>query len=904
MTWRRLPWKVCCEGGRFCIHLLDTLLILLACGLTLIIAFLHLAGTVPLPPGLADVLRERFENEGIHVEWDQARIDPWGRLLMDGLRVKEAREQLRVFSATHAWLDLDLFPHLLLGDVELERLSLTGASLFMPPEFDGGSPEDPATLSIHHATLSFLRGGIQLDGVHLAAGKVQVFLEGLAPAPGEDPSADRLSLAEAWRNSAEDLASLLEQLHSLPATVVDLHSAITEEERWTLDANVSMPTLRQGDIELRELLIQLRELDLSGRAIHRPVNAHVRELTLQRAESEPWKLHNLRLFARGAPTEGLFRWRMPEALWSYGEAELDGLRIPSLSSQLELRPLPSSLSGSARASSPDFSLRVAGTQGIETAATDLQFSFIGDPETILGASLLLDGQIGRETNFSPLTRLEAQLTRSAEDAPFSAAFEAQLFGLRVREARFDEVRLTAEADPDFLRVGPIRVHDPGGEWADGFYIHRFSDHSYRIAAEGAVAARRLDSLLPSFYRRLWDLIDPGIHPVAADVDVRARWGDTDAANAWVSVDGRELAYSGVPVDHAHVRLRQAAGFVELLRLEAISPEGSAMGSVALTFPPEALPEIPPLRRIQLTTELPLHALSQAFGEAFSALDRELDFTEPPRITIDGDILAFRDRPAERQLAVSVLTRQPFSLRGANFDELEAQLHFSGDEIRVDPIHATAGSGSWRASVHLQETAAAETAVGIVASGRNLPYGHFLEVLNAASNREQSGFLAEGPPPSGRVDMEVQLGYTGDPLSTLSGQGHFSVLDAQLGRLYLLGGLSRSLSSIGINLAAFKLDKVESHAEFSPGRLSLPDLAISGPSIRIEMPGSIAMPSTELDLSAKVFFLETEEATLRSLLSPILHPLGHVFELAVTGPLEDPSWSMVNNPFNFFRSRSE
>ncbi len=898
MRWRRLSWKACCGGGRFCLHLGNLFLTAILLLQIAIILSVHFVGTVPVPALISRLLHDQFARSGITVTWEQARYDLRGTLTFQGLQLNEAESEHLILTAANLRTDLYLVPGFFRDRFPVERVVASNVALHFPPELssDGG---ETASIHIVRAQVAGDRGRRIWTDLHLRSGEAHFLLEGALPLPDEEPGAKAGNSAERWRELARTIRPVLTSVHRLPPLTANVTSAISDEGHWTIEGSLTLAEATVADTRIEEAILSFRGLDVRNRSFHRPSITRIRSIERPQGENR-YRLHDLRVFSRGAPVESVLKWRLPEGLWIYGRPEIADLPFTSASGIFRIGPDGKSLPAAVRLSSDSATVHARPHLDFSDRSGTIDLTLRGNPTPLLKSNLLADGRVGAEADFSAQTRFDARI--HLETGGQFASFEASLQALQVgvRDAHFDDLRLSANFQSGWLRVGPIRVHDPDEQWAEGYYLHDFTDHTYRIIAEGAVRARRLDSLLPSFYRNLWETIDPGKDLATADVDVRARWGENSAANAIVTARGTDLAYSGVPVERAHVQLWQASGFVDLMRLQASAPSGTLDGSIALTFPSSSTPDAPRLRRLDLESELPLDVLAEIFGDAISVVQEQVEFSTPPRLSYLGDLIVHEDGNTDRKLLVTARTDAPWTLRGVPFDRLSATLQFDRDEIWVNPLVANAGDGFWQASAQIVPGEDSVPQISFQTIARDLPYPHFLNILRAVGNLDRE--TESGTPPTGKVNLDLQLQYAGDPASTVTGGGNLEIDDADLGRLYLLGGLSRFFSGIGLNLAAFELNQVDSTIELNPGKIHLPDLAISGPSIRIESPGSLALPSTALDFRVKVFFLETEEQTLRSLLSPFLHPFGHVFELGVKGNLSEPEWNLVNSPFNFLRPR--
>jgi hypothetical protein len=908
MAWRRISWQVCKGGARACHSLVNTLLAGLALLGAAIIASIHLIGTVPLPGLIVDLLEREFAREGLVVDWEGAWFDLTGRILVEGLACHEAASGHPILRAEAVQLDLDLSGILLGSLLSIEQLQLRDAALYLPPELaiDAG-----AAASLHLDEFrARLRGGVvHLGKVLLRTGEITLETEGpvplsLAAEPAGDVSARAV---DQWRSLGRRLGPVLAPLQALPPLDGRLQFRLDAGESWLASARLRLDALELAGARVREVLVEVPEVSLAGRALDLPMTFSAGAVVLPGDPSTA--LENVTGWIRGAPLLHPAGWRVPGQLTLYGRLSHPGLPPVAASARLALAALPDHLEGTLRLVPPGGRLDLATSLATATRAGTLTFTWQGDPDPLLGAPRLAGLGLAEEVRFSAHTTLGARIRWDAGGAAPRGTFHLVAFGSGVREADFDEARATGWFDPHRLQVGPIEAFDPGGQWARGHYLQSFETSDFRIVAEGNILPRRLDSLLPSFYRELWEDIDPGPWPTRADVDVLSRWGAPDTTTARVHARGRDLAYNGVPVDTLELHLWQATGFVDLLRLRTRSPQGWLEGSVGLTFAPAAQPEIPRLRLLDLEAELALEALAVVFGEEVAEVAEWVGFTRPPRLRIEGLVSLEAEGRSHKDLRIQVDTSEPWRLLEVPFDRLSAVLTLNGPNVRFDPLVAGVGEGRWSLMGDLVRPPATEPgeagpSFALETSLEGFPFDTLWQ-LGQQFGEEAEGGRPASPgdaPRRGRVDLTLAAQAEAKFWETLEAEGAFTIADAPLGRIHLLGGLSRVLSSAGLNLATLQLDRAQSTLRFSNQRLELPDLEVRSPTVRIELPGTIRFPGQELDFAAKVFFLDTEAITPLDLLATVLRPLGYALELEVSGVLGEPQWRFVHNPLNLLRPR--
>ncbi len=873
----------------------------LLAGLQLLaIGSILLIGAVRLPSLLGDVLARQFSEAGLDLQWEAASLDLTGACVFEGFVAREATTGNPVFRAREVRFDLDLTTIPFAGGLGIESVFVREAALYLPPELagDGGGTPD---LRVDEALLRRSWQRLELAYLHARLGEMRLFAHGPLPAlEGTRADARERTLATAWRQGGARLLPWIERGRMVSAGEASIALGAGPDAGLRL-ALPSLDLQPAAPVRLEELLVRVNALDFSTRVWPDQTEAQARRLTIEHG-GQRLTLEALRLRLQGPAGATLGDWELPSLLTAHARWARPLAAPVALTAELDLAEAAVSLQGFVRLAQGTSRIVLFPRLARADLSGVVELRWAGSPAPLLD-SLPGAPTTAVEMAFSPHTRADGRL-HFGDGMHFergTVALQAHQF--RVREAAFDEARLSAWFDRKQLQVGPIRAFDPDDQWAEGYYRQDFATGDYRILARGAVRPRRLDSLLPSFYRGLWKDIDPGPHPARADVDVRSRWGDPAASTALVHVRGSDLAYAGLPVAAMELHLWQAAGFVDLMDLETVSERGLLEGSVGLTFAPREEPARPRLQVLDLYTELPLEDLAVVFGEEVAAVAERVSFSVPPSIELTGMLTRRADQPAQRALELTVRSETPWTLDTVPFDRLFTRIQLRDETVRLDPWVASAGKGRWEVRGELAAAGTPTARADFVTSMEALPYAVFRGLLGQFDTPEVAQGQADGEDAlenAGTVDLEFDGHFAGDPWSTLAGRGSLLMTRVDLGRVHVLGGFSRLFSSVGIHLTSLQLDRAQSALRLAEGRLYLPDLAFEGPSLRIEAPGDIGLADRALDFRARAFFLQGERARLGLLFSPLFSPLGHVFEMEVGGTFEDPEWRWVNNPLGFLR----
>lgn len=896
-------------GGRLCVGCLNLALATVALVLAIVAGSLLVIDAVPIPSWIVRQVEARVEQAdvGLSFDWRSLSSTLRGDIVLEDLVVRDRRNGQVVLRCDKAIGKVGVFTRLLGGPLALHSLELENAVLFTPPET---SPETgKALVQIIALRLHLSPHEITLERALGRIGDTRISVTGSLPADS-DLAPEAKEPAARWRPAWIAASELLLEARRQLAAATDASLTATIARTAKGGIEVSAEAIAEsfrttGGLRAEGVYLHVPSVRLPQKVLPEPLT-----LRAARISEEPGKdgagftVHRLRAFFL-KPSAGLAGWSLPGELHAFARVETGRFPEVHLFARTSLLPLPEVVQVSGRAQSAGLSLDWSGKVDRLEKSVDLSYALRGNPDRLLAHPELGAAVAKRITDFSDAFTLAGTAHWSAFTTFDHADFSVRARDFWTKETHYDEARARFQLTPQRLVADPIEVFDPGGQHAHGAYLHAFPSHRFRILGQGEILPRRIDSLLPSFYRELWERIDPGEHPAFGDVDVSGLWGEGSETTTFLRASGRNATYNDQPVDRFSLRLRQASGFVELMDLQAASPGGHRLeGSLAFLFPRN---DSQPRRTLlKLDSHLPLPILAGVLGSEAEAVNQRLDLTAPPFVRLKGAIASFADEHTERDLRVEASARSPLTAYGVPFEWLETHARINDRGFVLSPLNFGLAGGQAKAEAEVAMPRDQDPAIHLRADLRGAEY--------TTAERLLGRLLADGRPPAEdaeaidavspeeRGDLDLSLHIRGVPgrWDLYHGQGRLEIHEAPLGRIELFGGLSRLFGSIGLNLATFHLEDLSSELLFTPGKIGFPDLEIRGPNLKIEGQGEVAVPSAALDFDAKVFFLDTEDPSLRSFFGALLRPIGHALEVSVTGVPEEPEWSFKRNPLNLLK----
>jgi hypothetical protein len=933
---KRRVLRFCLWGcGKFCLGCTNLLLALLALFQAVLLGCILSFETIPLPAPLVRAVADRALPKGLTFEWETLTSTIGGHLVLTGGQLRDAETGNLVLEIPRAHLDLDLVAPLFGGPLPLEAVEIEDLALYGSPA--SGTGGSASILRIPHlaGTLNgrnlILHRALAHNGAWRMRAQGSYYFE---PSRSDEAPSTPRDWRFFWNEATEQLSALENRLRSIEDPFVDLTFRTPEDNRDpVLDVILSAVGATYSDLRLRGIILNSNNIDLKRRTLRGAVDGFVQSAEWTPTAEAPPELAGtgLHLALRGSPFE-IASWTLPDKV--HLRARLTAADAPPLTiaATLPLYNLANEMRTDTRLSFAGVRAQIAVAHLRDSGDTRFTFGLQGDIDPLLALPHLGLQEVAEATTFSDRFELAAT-ARFGQDFVFERTdFSLRLGDFRTKENRYNDVRLRGAATRERLLVGPIEAFDADGQWAYGYYVQNLVDQTYRILAEGAIHARRLDSLLPSFYVKLWDRIDPGPNPVQADVDVLSRWGDPTSTTALVAAKGQELAYKGAPVEDLHLWLWQATGFVELMELRASTAAGGALdGWISLLYPPKES-TLPFRTALDVETTLPLETLAAVFGDTIHKIGKIVQPSEAPHLALRGTVDEFPDEHIEQSFELSASTQTTVTVGGFPLDWLELSAVVNDEGFTLAPVRAGVAGGETLADVTLTygETENASDRIALTAHLQEANYSRVHKMIEEylAESTEETEDATTGAekivtrsPPSerkgevdnsptldelpteeqGELNLYLEVAGPIDRWDRYVGNGKLEITDAPLGQISLLGGLTQLFSNtFEVSVGSFRLDTVRTDLVFEPGFVGLPNLELRGPSTRIDTEGRVAIPSGQLDFDARVFFLNTENPSLASLFGLLLRPLGHAFEVSVRGPASDPSWRFKRNPLNLLR----
>ena len=384
----------------------------------------------------------------------------------------------------------------------------------------------------------------------------------------------------------------------------------------------------------------------------------------------------------------------------------------------------------------------------------------------------------------------------------------------------------------------------------------------------------LNSLLGAWWVDLWkrfDLSTSGSWP-HADVVVKGRWGEATIDSVQVGAHLERFGFMGARFAETRVRV-DTTPRATVVHLDTLTgeregrPAGGVTGSLRWDWSSgSSMPEIRaegdlhPACGLRLASaELAQSLRGAEWGRLWTTVLIKPSGETNVRVRSDG---------ATRVLGVEV---GKFTL-----------------DLAMNPNSTDPAKLSWKG-----DWAGGQVDLALVGNLRDV---HRIERLDVRGLRLAQlpqalpGWVkppdAGTPPSRATVDGRLEQGEINflDPLA-LQAAGNFRLVDPDLKKVRIMGGLSKGLDAVGLGVGSYQLTQARGRFAFKDQALALPDLEISGEDAELQLQGSVNFKTSGLSMEGSFRLKDSRWGPLGYLNPNRL--ITSVLKIRILGTLDKP-----------------
>lgn len=847
-----------------------------------------------LPDFVLRAIEHRLAASQVTARFGRAVFDPTGRFVIEHVQLFSPAHPTPLVTIRAVYASLDFWA-LLVGNVRLHELRLTGAELHIPAMLSP-SGTDEAVVS-------------DLDGIfHLSRSDYDVALctfrlAGLAVA-GQGgfhlPAAARARsssmpmldlLLQRYLNAGRKVTALRPYFDALEEPCVRLRLTPSEERGAIVEAEIFARTF-QPAVPFRVVAPSVHAtFPLLG---NRPAQARVK----LEADGVEWegraqaKQLLIDLAGSVVPDRFAFAPQSVRATAARGEIMAVTLEAPLADVALAHFPL---LQG-------DFAVRAGGSAVAMHGAADAK---AGDGKLELTGALspaLLELVRGR-IDLPVLKRIElhepAAVQGTAEFAQGWKPVRAEA-DVAVRQAIVQGVAIDAARAHVTYAGHDLRVSDlvllQGDNVARGSYSVDTVTRDYRFLLQGRLRPLDISGWFKPSWARFWDNFDFTTAPPVADVDVRGRWGTARLSSVFCQAVVDRPGIRGVPFDRVRTILFFRPNYYDVFEFTVEHAAHSAHGSFVLALDaPHATYRTLDFNGV---SDLDIAECARLYGPAATALATPFQFAEPPTVRSSGHL----DGPAnpggpQRKVQIELASHGRFAFHQFPLENLRFTADINNDTIDLPRIEAGLGGGAAAAKARVIGRPESRR-LAFDASLRGANLGHVIDAFEefqsarkpSAPERPKGRFIEIAAECELNAALKAEGRY--QDFFSYRGEGNLQIRGHGLVELPLLKLLFELLSKSLLNFKSQRLDNAQANFTVEGRKLVFPALKITGPSAAIEAGGEYLLDAQTLDFTARISPFKEHRFVLTDVLGVALSPLLSTLEVRLTGQLANPSWNLT------------
>ncbi len=484
----------------------------------------------------------------------------------------------------------------------------------------------------------------------------------------------------------------------------------------------------------------------------------------------------------------------------------------------------------------------------------------------------------------------------AEDFTFGhSVFDFEAKHARVKGMRFTRLRAHGRYENGLVSVSRLTVENPGSRISGSFEHHQHT-RDYRFLLTGSAYPSDLNPVMRDWWDKLWAQFHLDSGPLKGDIDLRGRWRHLDKMRIFASAQGEGFRYRDIELEKCRAKIWAKQHYAEIFDLEGKRPEGNGRGTIYWLRPDGLEGPGSSATYVDLETEIDLQAVLSMAGGDLKTFGDYFELTTPPQLQVRG--IFWNDNESNstrRNIFVRARSDAPLSFRGIPLDYLSMDARFQGSRSLFQNVSFGffGGRGQGRFSLDKAEMPG-RLELSIDLTGAD--YWKTIEMLSLKRSdslqKVQNKNLEKNQKKAGKLDIHMTATGIPDEVLSLKGDGELKIVNADLAMVQIFGDLSRLLTITGIKFTTIDLDEAMGHFTLDEGRISFPELLVTGPHTVIRAKGDVFMPDLQLDFKVNVFLMEKSRMPVFEVLGPLLHPLGYAFGLGLRGSLKEPEWRIT------------
>ena len=365
-----------------------------------------------------------------------------------------------------------------------------------------------------------------------------------------------------------------------------------------------------------------------------------------------------------------------------------------------------------------------------------------------------------------------------------------------------------------------------------------------------------------------------------------------------SVQTTNLTYKGVPIKHGDLLVQNKNYCTEITLKDVQTQAGKAKGQIKITIKPDGFKK-PESVRTKLESELTLKTAEKLFGNDIKKILSHFDSPYTHKVDFES---AFFDPhyPQHKNKSyynLSIERANSISFFKRPFYQFSAKIFGRNSKHHIRSASAEFGGGLLNFEADILKTLSDDPQLRINLSLTDCNYSQSIQ--DAFQNEFTKTAFDESQPLSLNLNIESKGSLL--DLTKHNGFGDLTIHGSGLGKIHLLGPLSKALDEFNLSIGIFSLDHLEGNFLIQKEWIDVQNLEINGQQSHVFGQGRIFIPDQSIDFNMEIDLLKNTNLSFSKLGSfgKIFNPVTKILNFTVTGTLQDQKWRSIFDPRNLF-----
>ena len=481
----------------------------------------------------------------------------------------------------------------------------------------------------------------------------------------------------------------------------------------------------------------------------------------------------------------------------------------------------------------------------------------------------------------------------------TANFRAETRDIDIIKTPFEWVRARGRLEGTEADVYRLE----GGGYGNDLYCTFRQDLKhpfYRFTMVGRFRPHDIDVWWRDWWKKTFDYLDIKGELPWMDLSIRNAFTYKKQLTLFGYAEGENINLKGMHFDRASSKMFIRPNYIDALDLTLERPEGNATGEFQRHLVLSQLKNV----IVDVESNLELEPSFNLFGESGLRIIEPYTWEGNPQISVKGEF-NFENNTNWQDIKFTIDTDQGMTLYDFPFDSLQVEGRYDRGDTLLDDVQFgfANGEGKGQASFLRQddqsflifdfdiENADLDETLARIASVKK----------EEEESAEEAAKADSKEPLKGKLKIHVNgISPAGHGLDRVMAKGDIEITEGNLAQIPLFGPLSGLLP-----FTTLQLNEAKSYFSWDDGKMTFPDLVMTGKTARLEGIGDYFTSDNLLDFQVQIYLLrETDIPLVSDLIMPLFDPVSQMGSVNLKGSLKKPEWRFAISPLNLFDSKPE